>query len=132
MPKSPSKRKLKICNSRTLQPQIKKSKSRTLKPQTKKSKSRTPTRGWAAASPQRGKERKELFNKCGSRCFLLPQTFGYPICEALRVTGKKSACKFDCKGILSAKIRASQNHDSFVLKRAKLMETLYCKTKKKV
>jgi len=63
------------------------------------------TRGWAAAAPQRGRERHELMRDCGSSCFLKPETEGFPICAALR---EGHGCKVDCRGITSAKVRAGQ------------------------
>lgn len=65
------------------------------------------TRGWDAAAPQKGKERKELAAKCGAKvCFLRPDDLGFPICPALRTTGGE--CAVDCRGIQTAYQRARQ------------------------
>ncbi len=63
------------------------------------------TRGWRVDAPARGKERQELYHQCGRKCFLDSKNLGFPICPALR-TGR--ACKVDCRGVESAKIRARQ------------------------
>ena len=86
------------------------------------------TRGWSAMSPQRGKERSVLFDKCGKNCFLEPENLGYPICPALRLSNH---CKVNCKGLVSAKIRASQNHNDFVLGKANYLIEKTCKKKNK-
>lgn len=105
-------------------PKTRKSKIRKLKTEIKKSNKRgSPTRGWSSASPQKGKERQELFNRCGSKCFLLPQSLGYPVCDSLRLN---KTCKFNCSGILAAKIRANQFHKRSVAKSAKKLEKKYC------
>jgi len=62
-------------------------------------------RGWGAAAPRRGRERKELKDKCGDECFLRPDAMGFPVCPALR-EGK--GCKVDCRGIIAAKLRAGE------------------------
>lgn len=61
-----------------------------------------PTRGWALDAPKRGKERHLLKEKCGDKCFLLPETEGFPICP------KCCTCEIDCRGLTAAKIRAHQ------------------------
>lgn len=64
------------------------------------------TRGWGGVSPQRGKERIELQKNCGDRCFLMPKTRSFPVCPKQTKTDKN--CSIDCRGVLSAKIRAKQ------------------------
>ena len=81
------------------------------------------TRGWAAEAPQRGRERHALKKKCGSSCFLKPETEGFPICPALRVTGGK--CRTSCKGIISAKVRAGQWKYEDVKEAAEELERKY-------
>ncbi len=67
------------------------------------------TRGWKDDAPKRGKEREELHQYCGSTCFLKPASNGFPICPALRATGRgAAACQADCRAIISAKVRAGQ------------------------
>ena len=64
------------------------------------------TAGWKAAAPRRGPERRLMMEECGEKCFLAPKSLGFPICAKC---GKKSCgCKVDCRGVLSAKIRARQ------------------------
>lgn len=57
------------------------------------------TRGWIISSPKRGKQRHSL-KKRHPNCFLIPSKEKFPICD---MNGK-----VDCRGITSAKIRASQ------------------------
>lgn len=77
-----------------------------------------PTRGWGAAMPQKGKERHELREKCGTRCFLNPPE-GYPVCASLR-TGQ--GCKIDCRGVTAARIRAAQWNNRSVYRKASALE----------
>lgn len=82
------------------------------------------TRGWRAASPQRGRERQTLMAKCGKECFLQPESLGFPICPAPR-EGK--GCKVDCRGLTAAYIRAKQyKHESIAKKAKSLMEKYKC------
>ena len=82
------------------------------------------TRGWSALAPQRGKERNELMKKCGEKCFLIPKEKKFPVCAATRVKGLE--CKYDCRGIASAKIRAKQYKYPEVAKLAEQLEKMYC------
>lgn len=77
--------------------------SKAVKQETKLSKRQlsSPTRGWSKQAPKLRSERKTMLSKCGSKCFLLPTKMKFPICS-------KNTCKLSCKGIVSAKIRASQ------------------------
>jgi hypothetical protein len=81
------------------------------------------TRGWTAMAPQRGRERSALLAKCGAKCFLLPNQKKFPVCSALRV-GEN--CKVNCKGILSAKIRAGQHKYNDVANLAEQLEKMHC------
>lgn len=81
------------------------------------------TRGWASMAPQRGRERNELMSTCGEGCFLLPKVKKFPVCSALRVG---EGCKFNCKGILSAKIRARQYKYPEVAALAEKLEKMHC------
>jgi hypothetical protein len=56
---------------------------------------RSYTAGWHAASPQKGRQRQHLYDKCGRNCFLRPNDLGYPICQ-------KNSCKVDCRGTRAA------------------------------
>lgn len=77
------------------------------------------TRGWKVASPARGRERSAMKKKCGSKCFLSPAKNGYPICA-------RNTCKPDCRGIISAKVRAGQYKETTVMALARRMERKFC------
>lgn len=77
------------------------------------------TRGWKVASPARGRERSAMKKKCGSKCFLSPPKNGYPICA-------RNTCKPDCRGIISAKVRAGQYKETTVMELARRMERKFC------
>lgn len=88
-----------------------------------------PTRGWKAEAPTRGKERHQLHAKCGEGCFLDPEHEKYPICSSLRAN--EDQCGVDCRGILSAKIRARQyGHEDVARKADKMAERYNCAWKK--
>jgi len=59
------------------------------------------TRGWDDVKPKLRSERAKMKKKCGDACFLYPEENGFPICP-------KYKCEVDCRGLLSAKIRAKQ------------------------
>lgn len=80
-------------------------------------------RGWAVMSPQKGKERHELLHKCGKKCFLDPKNEMFPICAATR---ERKGCKVDCKGLLSAKVRAKQFKYEDIAKLAERLEKKLC------
>lgn len=65
-----------------------------------------PTRGWALDAPKKGRERHQLKKKCGSKCFLLSETEGFPICS--KCDNNHCSCEIDCRGLTAAKIRAHQ------------------------
>jgi hypothetical protein len=104
---------LKVAKQRSLKetlenlPTSRKARRESLKKQIKKKEEGrgSRTRGWAAAAPQRGKERHELMKKCGESCFLQPEDEGFPICAALR---EGQGCAIDCRGVTSARVRAAQ------------------------
>ncbi len=77
------------------------------------------TRGWKVASPARGRERTAMKQKCGSKCFLVPAKNGYPVCA-------RNTCKPDCRGIISAKVRAAQYKETTVAALARKMEKKFC------
>jgi len=64
------------------------------------------TRGWALDSPKRGSERHLLKEKCGDRCFLIPDQEGFPICP--KCVNNECKCEIDCRGLIAAKARAKQ------------------------
>lgn len=81
----------------------------------------SPTRGWRAVAPQRGRERHELHQKCGGSCFLDPIEEKFPICPALRYTNGQ--CQIDRRGIQAAYNRARQyGHDNIADKARKLKQ----------
>lgn len=67
--------------------------------------------GWKTRAPSRGEERKIQYEKCGDKCFLLPEKYGFPICA-------KGTCDPDCDGIVTAYRRARQYHHEDVAQRA--------------
>lgn len=66
-----------------------------------------PTRGWRQAAPRSTVPRRNLLQKCGPDCFLLPDKLKFPICRACQAN--KCDCNIDCRGLLAAKIRARQH-----------------------
>ena len=79
------------------------------------------TRGWDARSPTRGKERQQLHDQCGDKCFLLPESKKFPICASPRMG--KTRCELDCQGVLSSYIRARQwKYDEVAQKAEKILE----------
>jgi hypothetical protein len=66
------------------------------------------TRGWRASMPSKGRERHELKEKCGDKCFLLPGEEKFPICPSPRLTQGQSPCQIDCRGLVAAKARARE------------------------
>ncbi len=83
----------------------------------------SPTRGWRHQRPKSINQRRALLQKCGERCFLMPETLKFPICS-------EKKCKVSCKGVVSAKVRAGQwKYDDVYEKASQLIEQLKC-TKK--
>ncbi len=66
----------------------------------------SPTRGWGAVFPRKGRERNELYDKCGAKCFLRPGDKGFPVCPSLSASG--GACVLSPQGVQAAKNRAAQ------------------------
>lgn len=86
---------------------------------------KSPTRGWLASSPQKGRERHEIYDKCGSTCFLRPQDEGFPVCPALRTT--KGKCGVSCAGVQSAINRSRQyDYPDITAKAEKLKKQYNC------
>lgn len=83
----------------------------------------SPTRGWAAMSPQRGRERHELKAKCGNRAFLEPENEGFPVMSASRVG---EGCHYNCKGIQSAYNRANQYKHFDIARKAENLGRTHC------
>jgi hypothetical protein len=61
-----------------------------------------PSAGWRDRAPPRGTARHALMSKCGSKCFLMPDKEGFPVCA------RSLTCEFDCGGVLAAYRRARQ------------------------
>jgi len=64
------------------------------------------SKGWGEEKPEKRSERERVKKRCGSRCFLKPDTLGFPICQKLETA--EDSCVIDCRGVLAAKVRASQ------------------------
>ena len=77
------------------------------------------TKGWKNASPKGKKDRTNILNKCGPKCFLSPKNLKFPICT--------SDCIMDCRGIAAAKIRASQYKYTSIRNRATVLYKNKCK-----
>jgi len=85
------------------------------------------TRGWAAEAPSRGRQRSELKEKCGSKCFLKSDTMAFPICP--KCYNAICDCQIDCRGLTAAKARARQFGYTDVTEAiAKLEQRGVCKT----
>jgi hypothetical protein len=78
-----------------------------------------PSKGWKDLSPNRS-ERKKMLEKCGEKCFLIPEKLKFPICS------KKMDCKLNCEGIDSASARSGQYDYENVLKKAKSLYKRHC------
>ena len=90
-----------------------------------------PTKPWAKISPKKGHERKQLKERCGSKCFLDAKKLKYPICTSYR-SGSSKNCKPDCRGILSALVRARQwKHNDVAKKAERLYKKYSCGSKSK-
>jgi hypothetical protein len=79
------------------------------------------TRGWKHASPHRKSERTTMLTKCGRKCFLKPDKLKFPVCAYK----PRISCKPTCKGIISAKIRASQYGYGDVVRKAEAYRKKY-------
>ena len=80
------------------------------------------TRGWGKVAPKKGRERTELYEKCGKRCFLKADTLSFPICP-------KNKCEIDCRGLTAAYIRARQWKYNNIGNKAKQLRRLKCNYK---
>lgn len=90
----------------------------------KEKEKKSATRGWRAASPQKGKERHEISQVCGAdKCFLIPGQEKFPICPSLRTT--KGKCGVDCRALQSAVIRGKQYNYPQVVKKAEQLQAKY-------
>ena len=109
------------------------SKIRTLKKQiaNQKTARRSATRGWGAVFPTVGPQRRRVYSECGQDCFLLPNPHKpgaskFPICP--KCLGDSCACQIDCRGVVSAKIRAKQyGYDNVSASADRISNKLGCK-----
>jgi hypothetical protein len=83
------------------------------------------TRGWSADAPQRGLDRQFLRDQCGNKCFLIPETYGFPICP--RCVDGHCKCQIDCRGLAAAKIRAHQHKYEHLYDAIERLESAKCK-----
>lgn len=54
------------------------------------------TKAWGTRKPNTKEERQQLLDKCGEKCFLVPEGLKYPVCP-------KGSCEYDCDGIRAAR-----------------------------
>ncbi len=52
------------------------------------------TAAWERVKPKRGKERRDLWERCGDRCFLVPEGYKYPVCAL-----SSRECRVDCRAV---------------------------------
>jgi hypothetical protein len=83
------------------------------------------TRGWSADAPQRGLDRQFLRDQCGNKCFLIPETYGFPICP--RCVDGHCKCQIDCRGLAAAKIRAHQHKYTHLYDAIDRLEATKCR-----
>lgn len=76
----------------------------------------TKTKGWSKRVPKRVGQRRQLKKTCGSKCFLMPSTMGFPICKKCSKT--TCSCAVDCGGAKAAFARARQTRRNTVAKKA--------------
>lgn len=80
---------------------------------------------WKEKKPHSKKERKDLMEKCGEECFLIPSRNKFPICN--KITDEHSECSYNCKGLKAASSRAGEWGYKRVLKTSKrLTKELDC------
>lgn len=80
---------------------------------------------WKEKKPHSKKERKDLMEKCGADCFLIPSRKKFPICN--KITDKNSECSYNCRGLKAASSRAGEWGYKKVLKTSKrLTKELDC------
>tara|TARA_Y100000389_G_scaffold64649_2_gene60720 strand:+ start:3093 stop:3500 length:408 start_codon:yes stop_codon:yes gene_type:complete len=78
--------------------------------------------GWKFAKPHTPAERKEMLDKYGKRCYLLPEEMKYPVCD-------KNDGEYDCRGIRSSIFWAQTHHK--LSQKKKRLEKRFGKTLKK-
>jgi len=85
------------------------------------------TRGWGIDAPRRGRERHLLLEKCGDRCFLIPEKESFPICTRCQ-SETECNCQLDCRGLNAAKIRAHQWKYENLYDTIDQLEREYCRS----
>lgn len=73
-------------------------------------------KGWGKRGPTKTSARRKLIAKCGARCFLMPKTLAFPICQSLKTSRGK--CVVSCQGLRSAFARARQTKRPAVARKA--------------
>ena len=68
-------------------------------------------------------KRRSLKQKCGSRCFGIPKSLKFPICN--------SNCSFNCHALHAAESRTTQFNYYKVHKKAQNLFKKYCSMKKR-
>lgn len=58
--------------------------------------------GWVADAPKSQRDRREVRQKCGPDCFMMPKELKFPICPKCR--DGACSCQEDCRGLLSAHV----------------------------
>ena len=104
-------------------PETRKSKIKSLKKLKYGEGRGSPTRGWAASSPQKYSERHLLNAKCGNQAFLDPDNEKYPVMNAMRNTNK---CEYVCQAIQSAKNRSCQYNQFDIANKAQKLGEKEC------
>jgi hypothetical protein len=54
------------------------------------------TEAWMTRKPKTTRDREDLYEACGTKCFLQPKVLKYPVCA------KDNTCKIDCDGVRAA------------------------------
>jgi hypothetical protein len=83
----------------------------------------SPTRGWAAVAPQRGRERHDLKSRCGAKAFLDPEHEKFPVMSASRYNNK---CEVSCQGVQAAYNRANQYKHFDIARKAEQLGHSHC------
>ncbi len=93
---------------------------------TRKTKKRrkNPMKGWKKSGPRPGKARKKLLQNCGRKCFLKPESLKFPVCKACGQSF--CSCRYDCRGLLAAEIRAKQWKYPLVAAKAGMLYRQHC------
>lgn len=89
------------------------------------------TRGWSIVAPHSINERREVYEQCGSQCFVAKPEIkngrvvklGFPICDTCH--HHKCTCKIDPRGVKAAFRRARQyGHENIAKKAEGIMRSI--------